>query len=169
MSTQSLTQSQLKEILHYNPDTGVFTRLMNGNFGRWKIGDIAGCVSSESGYVLIRVLGVLQRAHRLAFLYMTGSFPQDQVDHEDHIRHNNEWLNIRQCTNQENHKNESLSKNNTSGNIGVSFNRGKWCAYIMVDRKKQHLGRFITKQEAICARKSADIEYNFHTNHGKTT
>ena len=161
-----LTQTKLKEILYYDPETGLFTWLILAG-KRVKIGDIAGSLCQ--GYLSIMIYGKSYKAHRLAFLYMTGSWPKEQIDHINHVRDDNRWINLREATNQENCKNQSRSKNNTSGVCGVIWHKQhkKWMAYIMTDSKQKHLGLFVDKLEAICARKSAEIKYVFHENHGK--
>jgi len=161
-----ITQAQLKEVLHYNPNTGLFEwidRLSN----RVKINDVAGTLSN--GYITIQVFSKLYQAHRLAWLYMTGSWPKEHIDHINHIRDDNRWINIRGATNSENQKNKTKRKDNKSGVTGVCWDkqRQKWSSELKVDGVKVHLGRNTDKFEAICARKSADNKYGFHENHGR--
>lgn len=132
------------------------------------IGDIAGCLHKGTGYIGVTINGKNHQAHRLAWLYMTGKWPKHHIDHDDHIRCNNKWDNLNAATSQENNKNRSKMKNNTSGVTGVSwFKAGKkWHAQITVGKKKKHLGFFTDKLEAVCARKSAEIKHGFHQNHG---
>jgi hypothetical protein len=164
-----ITQQELKEQLHYDPNTGIFTRLVS-NCNRVKVGDVAGCVCSTTGYLKIYIHSKPYKAHRLAFLYMTGSFPEHQADHINHNRIDNIWSNLREVTNQENQRNCKLSKNNTSGVVGVYWDiRSKaWVAQIAINRIVKKLGRFKNKQDAITARKEAEIKYGFHKNHGVT-
>lgn len=160
-----ITQSELKELLDYNPETGVFTwKVSNSN--RVKAGASANC--KKGGYIIIMVKSKAYRAHRLAWLYMYGVWPENQIDHINHNGLDNRIFNLRETTQQENCKNTSISKNNTSGYTGVSLfkDRNKWQAYIMVDRKKIHLGYFEKKDDAALARKAAEIKYGFHPNHG---
>lgn len=161
----NLTQEELKSILHYNPKTGIFTRKISA--GGRKVGSIAGRPNNID-YIRIGINGTDYLAHRLAFLYMTGSFPKDQVDHTNQKRSDNRFDNLSECSNQENGMNCQLSKNNTSGFNGVCFDvpRNKWQAQIMVDGKSKHLGRFQGFEEAVSARKKANIKYGFHKNHG---
>ena len=166
MTAQILTQSQLKSILHYDPDSGVFTwkkRIAN----RINIGDVAGTLSDE-GYVIIQINKQRHRAHRLACLWMTGIFPPHETDHIDHVRDNNKWKNLRTVTHQENGKNMTLQKNNTSGVCGVFFHEinKKWRARIYVDKKLVNIGSFKNFDDAVIARKSAENKFNFHANHG---
>lgn len=96
-----ITQKELIEILIYCPDTGIF---------RWKIkvsrknniGAIAGHLHRKTGYIRIIIKGKQYRANRLAWLYMTGEWPKNQVDHKNKVRHDNIWLNLRDLTNREN-------------------------------------------------------------------
>lgn len=146
-----LTQARLKELLHYNPDTGVFTRLVaTSNF--IKVGDIAGA-SHNRGYICISVHSKPYLAHRLAWLYMTGQFPSKQIDHVNGVRNDNRFINLRQCTQYENDQNRVSRKNTTSKYIGVSWNneRRKWRATININGKQKHLGRFETEEEALSA------------------
>ena len=161
-----ITQSELKELLSYNPETGVFTRVKNS--GRAKVGDVAGCKDSSNGYIAICVQNKRYRAHRLAWLYVSGKFPKDQIDHINHDRADNRFANLREASNQENHKNTSIQKNNTSGVAGVNWHKasGKWKARIKVSQEDIHLGLFIDIIEAAKARKSAEVKYGFHENHG---
>lgn len=146
-----LTQARLKELLHYNPETGEFTRLVSTS-NRIKVGDIAGG-AHNSGYILISVDSKLYLAHRLAWLYINGNFPLKQIDHVNGVRNDNRLINIRECSQYENNQNMVSRKNATSKHIGVSWNkeRNKWRAAIYVNGKQTHLGRFETEQEAINA------------------
>jgi len=162
-----ISQEQLKQQLHYNPETGLFTRLVS-NTNRTRVGDIAGCTNRD-GYIQIRVLGKEYKAHRLVFLYMTGKFPKDQADHLDHDRKNNQWGNLREASHLDNGRNQGITSNNTSGfnGIGWSERDKKWYARIRVDGKKKHLGVFDLKKDAVKARKDANLKYGFHANHGE--
>ena len=158
---------QLKEILHYEPDTGIFTWLVSTG-KRVKAGDIAGCIEAE-GYRVIRIKTKLYKAHRLAWLYMTGKWPKHQIDHDDRVRNNNKWSNLFEATNTENQKNCSKRKDNVSGVAGVDWIKvdSIWRARIRSNGQRISLGRFKDKFEAICARLSANNTYNFHVNHGR--
>lgn len=136
-----LTADRLREVLRYSPSTGEFHwRIMCS--ARRPAGMLAGDKKIDSGYILIGVDGFRYRAHRLAWLYMTGAWPTDQIDHEDTNRSNNRWDNLRTATNQLNQANARLSKNNTSGFKGVFWNHRlrKWQAKISVDGQQIHLG-----------------------------
>ena len=160
-----ITQERLKEMLDYDPETGVFTWIAKP-CSRICIGAIAGC--NSHGYMVIGLDGVLHMAHRLAWLYMRGGFTKDQIDHINHIRNDNRWVNLREVTHLENKRNLPQRSNNTSGVIGVSWNKleRKWQATIKVNYRNKSLGYFKDKFEATCARKSAQNRYGFHPNHG---
>jgi len=153
-----IIQEELKRQLHYNPDTGIFTRIVS-NSNRVKIKSIAGWYTSN-GYIYIDINCTSYSSHRLAWLYMTGNWPEDQIDHINHVRDDNRWLNLRECTNAQNGANAGKPKNNTSGYKGVSWNKGvkKWTAQIMFNYKKIHLGCFTCKHEAAEAHNAKALE-----------
>ena len=161
-----ITQTELKEFLRYDPETGVFTWLAPPAY-HIRAGDIAGYLN-DRGYIIIGINKKSYRAHRLAWLYMKGVWPK-QIDHDDHVKDNNKWNNLFEATQQENNKNLPISKHNTSGVTGVYWNkaRNKWKAYIYVNYKNKHLGSYVDWFEAVCARKSAENKYSFHPNHGR--
>lgn len=166
-----ITQDQLKEVLHYCPETGVFTWLAGGS-GRSGKGAVAGGFKtngrSGKSYGRIMIRGCYYLMHRLAFLYMTGEFPEDQVDHEDGNGCNNVWSNLQAATRGENAKNKRRQVNNTSGVVGVTWDKRSclWCAYLDHNKCHEHLGYFRNKEDAIAARKAAEVLYGFHKNHG---
>ena len=164
---EQLTQKELKKVLYYNADTGVFIRIKRTS-NSVKIGDASGYLDKSNGYIKINVMGKQYFSHRLACLYMKGRWPKCQMDHIDHVRDNNRWLNLRESSNQENCKNRTLQSNNTSGVCGVTwFERDKkWKAQIKCGIKNINLGHFTDKFEAICSRKSANNKYKYHSNHG---
>lgn len=167
-----MNQAELKRIAHYNPATGVFTRRTSTQ------GKLAGEVMGHTKhkrdrpgrrpYKNITVSNKRYTAHRLAWLYMTGVFPPDQIDHINHDGLDNRWENLRVVNNQENHKNQSLMSHNTSGFCGVYWHQRDqtWCAHIEVDGKAKALGRSKCKIEAVAIRMRANREYGFHKNHG---
>lgn len=162
---QELTQSYLKSILDYNHEAGIFTWKVSNN-RKIRIGDVAGCV--YNGYIRIKINNKKYQAHRLAWLYVHGKFPPEQIDHINHNRADNRIANLRSVSHQENHRNQSKTNNNTSGFVGINWHkqRNKWRAFITVDQKHIYLGLFTDINDAISARKQAEIDYNFHNNHG---
>jgi hypothetical protein len=95
-----LTQDRLRELLDYDPDTGIFTWMVNRRGGKAAVGVVAGSRNTDN-YVSITVDGEEYLAHRLAFLYMTGAFPPKQVDHINTAKSDNRWCNLRACTSKE--------------------------------------------------------------------
>lgn len=166
MKEDKLNQKALKKLLSYNPKTGEFVWMDDRNHMAMA-GDKAGSLN-VNGYVCIFVFNKSYRAHRLAWLYMTGKWPKEQIDHINHIRDDNRWENLREVNSSENQRNRTINRNNTSGITGVYLNKfnNTWRGMICVDCKIITLGSYIDKFEAICARKSAEIKYKYHDNHG---
>ena len=152
-----ITQERLKELLDYNPETGLFTWLVSK--GTRREDGIAGSLHPE-GYWQIGIDGKLYKAHRLAWLYMTGEWPKDQIDHINGIRDNNRFINLREATQAENHQNRALNANNVSGYPGVSWHKRdcKWQGHITLDGKQKHLGYFDTPEVAHSAYLAAKAE-----------
>lgn len=144
-----LTQERLQEKLHYNPETGIFTCLTNHQ--KKLIGTEVGWIDPDSGYVIINIDGRAYSAHRLAYLYMTGNWPVNVLDHEDTIKHHNWWSNIRDATKSQNARNRGSQINNRScGYKGVSWNKtkNKWFAQCFINGKNKFLGCYETAEEA---------------------
>lgn len=145
-----LTYERLKEVIHYNRQTGVF---------RWKVfkgatapqGREAGSLSSDTGYRLIRVDGRLYGAHRLAWFYTSGTWPIHQIDHINGNRADNRLENLRQATVSENRVNRPMPASNRVGLKGVSRNPPGWMARIKMNGVVHHLGTFPTPEEAHAA------------------
>lgn len=155
MRKESITQAELKELLDYDPETGIF---------KWKVdrpyvvkaGDIAGSINGK-GYVTIQIRPKTYQAHRLAWLYMTGKWPEAHMDHVNGNRADNGWLNLRQATPAENMQNKCVYANNKSGYPGVSYrdDMKKFEAYIRVAGKHRRIGWYRTFEEACEARDEA--------------
>jgi len=169
MTARTISQARLKEVLNYDPDTGVFTWIKKPSprSNRVIIGSVAGYVLPNK-YRVIGIDGINHKAHRLALLYMNGKLPEDQGDHENHSRDDNRIENIRDVSKSENAKNTSQYKNNTSGITGVYFDKNvsKWRAFISINGKVTYLGIFKCITAASITRKAAEIKYGFHPNHG---
>lgn len=161
-----ISQTELKSQLRYDPDTGVFTWLVSK--GNALAGSVAGAFDG-AGYRRIMVNGKRYKAHRLAFIYMTGNLPPDEVDHINQQRDDNRWENLRHATRSQNQRNCKRPANNTSGFNGVSWNKKsrKWQARIMTDGKMRNLGFFDNLHEAASARSAANKKYHYHQNHGR--
>ncbi len=107
--------------------------------------------------------------HRLAWLYMYGEWPVGDIDHINGIRDDNRLINLRSVSRQENLRNRRTGRNNTSGVMGVNWDKslGKWRSSIGIGGKTKHLGVSHYKWDVICLRKSAEMKYGFHLNHGR--
>jgi hypothetical protein len=142
-----LTQDRLKELLHYDPETGVFTWLKSGKGIHARKNLAAGCTDSGKGrgYKRIRVDGVLYYAHRLAWLYVHGEWPSVHVDH--HRSDDDRIGNLRPCTPAQNAANSRLRVDNTSGFKGVRKAHG--CArWVAQTNRHKYIGIFKSPQEA---------------------
>lgn len=157
-STSDISLERVKQLFHYDPDTGVFINI----FPRKKAALMgqAGYLRPD-GYIEISFDYTRVSAHRLAWFYMYGVWPEDQLDHIDRNRSNNAIRNLRPATNKQNMENANVQRNNTSGFRGVSKaeTKGKWCAYIKHNGVKISLGTFDSIEGALSARKAAERKY----------
>lgn len=112
-----ITRDQLFKDYSYDPVSGLFVR--RSTKGKWKAGEIAGGLDAK-GYIVFRVGEVKQKAHRMAFLYMTGEIPKF-VDHRNTVRSDNRWYNLRDCNAAQNAFNRSVHCNNELGIKGVAW------------------------------------------------
>lgn len=153
-----LTAERLREVLDYNPATGVFTRKITTN--RLKAGQEAGSLNS-SGYHHIMVDKVLYKSHRLAWLHTFGLWPKHKLDHINRNRADNRIENLREAPGSVNNHNCNLRSDNKSGTAGVFVRADcqKWVANIVHNRKRVSLGVFISLDDAIKARLAAEIKY----------
>jgi hypothetical protein len=143
-----ITQDILKSLFEYDKNTGIFKRISLKHQGIKNI-DKVGYVN-DAGYLLISVLNKRYRAHRLAWLYVTGKMPIDQIDHINLKRLDNRFCNLRECNNEENNRNSRKKSTNTSGYRGVHFNNqtNKWQARARVNGKRYHIGLFDSAEKA---------------------
>lgn len=165
-----LTQDELKKQVHYDPVTGEFTRI--GYYCRWGAFVIRNkklTETSDDGYIVIRIGGQVYKAHRLVFLYIDNLTldSNQQVDHINGNRSDNRYINLRISNLQENMKNKSTYKNNSTGVIGVCRFGNRFRARININGKRLSLGLFDTVEEAAIVRQKAEIEFNYHENHGR--
>ena len=142
-----LTQEKLQELLSYDEHTGYFKWISRSSI-RINIGSIAGSYMTN-GYICIGIEGKLYLAHRLAWLYMTGGWPEDQIDHVNCTKDDNRWVNIREASSGENNRNQR-SNMNATGFKGVYANRLKtrYVSQIEHKGKTYTLGSFPTPEKA---------------------
>lgn len=153
-----LTQERLKQFLDYNPETGLFSWAKN-RVSMKGIHTNVGTIRSTDGYRQVSVDSVLYRAHRLAFLWMTGRWPTAFVDHKNGLRDDNRWNNLREATRQQNRGNTALFITNTSGRQGVYKVGNRWRARIVREGVCKHLGYFDTLGEAASAYDDAELAF----------
>lgn len=159
MARKILTQERLKELLNYDPATGVFTWLKPVNrYSMVKPGDRAGCLHKR-GYIHIKVDGDCYKAHRLAWLYVHGRWPEPSIDHINRDKADNRLVNLRETDQLGNMQNKGAYRSNTSGYTGVSWNKQRqaWTAQIQFNRKNKHLGVFATPEQAFEAYQLAKL------------
>lgn len=162
---EKITQEYLKTLFSYNPATGEFIRIQPVSKQKYK-GQIAGFIGGE-GYRIIKIHQKAYKAHRLAFLYMTGKFPDNCVDHLNHDRSDNRWVNLKSVTKSENATNLKMSSSNKYGCFGISMRKnGSYRAVIRNNGKPVHLGTFKDLNDAIKVRKNAEIKYGYSPFHG---
>jgi len=158
IKSTDLTGETLQGLLDYDPDTGIFWwRVQLSN--RVKVGAAAGTFDRE-GYVVIMINSTHFRAHRLAWLYTHGTWPEQQIDHINGDKADNRIRNLRDVSRTMNMQNQTKPpKNNISGYLGVSWRKDKkrWEARIMFNGRKQHLGYFSNPENANAAYLAAKL------------
>ena len=171
VTNKNITQLELKELLKYNPETGVFTWL-NPTSYRVKKGDQTGYnhqTLDGKSYLQTSIHRRKYYLHRLVWLYLYGALPVNQIDHINGDGTDNRFCNLREVTHLSNAKNQKLKSTNTSGVCGVHWDkaRKKWAVSLTHARKEYRFGRYIDWFDAVCARKSAEYKFGFHENHGQ--
>lgn len=162
-----LNQAKLKQLLHYNPDTGEFywlKKVLKDTIKTKRAG-----TKNKSGYRFIKIDNINYQEHRLVWLYMYGKFPDKCIDHINHIRDDNRLSNLREVSHAENMRNLALAKNNSSGVAGIYWckTKSKYISQIKLNGKRVYQRSFNTIDEAISQRKAKLLELGFHPNHGE--
>jgi len=155
------TKEIFEEYLSYNKNDGKFTWIKSKQ-GTPKSSK-AGCVHN-SGYVLIRFNGKYYRAHMIAWLLMTGVWPNMDIDHINENKSDNRWKNLRLLTRSNNMKNIFKRKNNKSGITGVCWDKSNKRYEVRItnkDKKSIRIGRFVDLIDATIARFNAEIEHGY--------
>lgn len=143
----------IKQHLNYNSDNGVFTWIKGvSKYSRVIIGSEAG-YSDAYGYIVIGFMQKDYKAHRLAYLFVTGEMPDGFIDHKNGDKKDNRFENLRVATQFENMQNAKIKKSNTTGFMGVCFNKRekKYVSHIRVKGKKKYLGCFDNPEDAFSA------------------
>lgn len=136
-----ISHERLLKMFEYDETTGQFIRLSNSG-PRGKRGDVAG--SRSTGYWRIEIDGRGYLAHRLAWFYKNGEWPENEIDHINMDRSDNRWCNLRHTTRSQNFANRKRHAHNKVGLKGVSVKTGtnKWMAQIRKNGRTQYLGQF---------------------------
>jgi len=169
------TQGTIKRFLDYDMNTGIFVwknrkesefkkNQKCNSYKTWNTrfaGKEAGMINRN--YRIIVINATIYQAHKLAYIYVYGDAPNDDIDHINRDASDNRIVNLRNVTRSQNMQNNGVQKNNTSGIRGVSFdNRLKqWHAYIKLNRKRIHLGIFKGFADAVQARYDAEVKHGF--------
>jgi hypothetical protein len=167
-----IDHSQVLKDFTYDKKTGKL--YANKRAGGYPAGREAGCLQikkwAQIKYRTLRYLGTQYPAHRFIWFYVYGEWPKNHIDHIDGNGLNNRMENLRDVTQGTNRKNNRLQVNNRSGYPGVSWykRKGKWQVKIKVDTKFIWIGYFHDLNEAIKAKKEAELEHGFHQNHGRS-
>ena len=144
-----ISVERARELLDYNPKTGILTWKADRGGGIHK-GDIIEGISNR-GYKVVRIDGVRYQAHRLAWLIHSGTFPQGQIDHINGVKTDNRLSNIRDVSHRENTQNRAIHRKGklTGATLDKRGNRRKcWISQAKVNRKTVFIGMFFTKEEA---------------------
>jgi hypothetical protein len=144
-----LTRQRLLEVLRYDPDSGHFFWVAPKMRPKARLGLPAG-TPDRDGYVMVRIDRRGHMAHRLAFLYMTGEWPEKQVDHINGLKNDNRWSNLRDVSASVNSQNKRVR--------GITSHKGRWLARICVNGRRTHLGWFNSPELARAAYVAAKRE-----------
>ena len=160
---REITAEEIKQVLSYDRDTGLFTWLVDCGSNKVK-GKIAG--AEKEGYITIHIDSQQYRAHILAWIYVYGYTP-DELDHENRIKSDNRIKNLRLTTRVLNAQNRAPQSRNTSGVSGVCLNKksGKWRATLTTNGEFRYLGEYLLMEDAISARLLSEKEANFGVHH----
>lgn len=149
-----LTHDRLKQLLDYDPATGIFTRRIKTS-NHCNPHGVAGS-KDTLGYLRLSLDGCVVLAHRAAWFYVHGVWPRDIIDHINGVKDDNRLSNLREATRQQNGFNRGKNSNNKSGFKGVRQREsGRWEAYITVKRKRITIGLYDRPQEASAAYETA--------------
>ncbi len=153
MAKINVTANRLRELFHYDGQTGLFTRRVS--VGKTKVGDVLHCLDKD-GYIQVMIDRGKYKVHRLAWLYVHGSWPKAHIDHINGNPADNRIANLREASDAQNQQNRSTK----NGSVGTWFDKGRgiWSARIVLNRKTTHLGWFASQELAHAAYLSAKMQ-----------
>jgi len=162
----SISPEELRRVFSYDRKTGLITWLSCRNTSY--NGKVAGTIRTDrwnKSYVMIQFHGGNFFAHRVAWAIVHDEWPADQIDHKNGVGTDNKLKNLRAATNAQNARNKKLKSTNTSGFNGVRWHSigKKWNARITIDGKEKSLGMFHRFEDAVEARKAADVKHGFRS------
>lgn len=160
LSEKDISIERLRFLFSYDSETGNLIRNV-AKPPNTKAGDIAGHMSDQ-GYFLVNVDGLLIRVHRVIWAINKGKWPDNNLDHIDGIRTHNKMENLREVMQAENMQNSFVRRNSRTGIKGVRLREdtGKYHAYIQINKKMIDLGCYVSIEDAIVARKDAEIKHH---------
>lgn len=181
-----LSCENIRDLIDYDYKSGKFYNKFRGiewfgrtnkfdetaNMNRWNnryAGKEIFKTPDDNYYLQGEIFGRKFYAHRVAFLWMEKRWPNYDIDHINHYRQDNRWINLREVSRTENLKNKLKGSNNKSGTIGIfRLDEDHWVSFINdLNGKRIHLGTSYNEEDAINLRKEAEIKYKYHENHGK--
>lgn len=166
-----ITHSELRNLIHYSPETGIVTWKKKLN-KKTKVNDRAGCEckSRKKTYRSIRIYGTAKREHCWIWYYMTGIWPDKEIDHINGNGTDNRWVNLRLVTSSENRHNHRIYSNNNSGITGVFWSKCKkaWVVTFVIDGKQKQICKRVSLLDACCVRKSLEHKNGYSKQHGSS-
>lgn len=183
MTEQTFTAEDARELLHYDPVNGVLTwrkrprkwfksdrsfNAWNQRFSGKRAGSLRKQIRNGYSYRVISLFGKIYMEHQVAWLLMNGRFPDSPIDHLNRDATDNRWRNISKSSPQENARNLSMMRSNSSGVTGVGWHKGtgKWVAQCRVNGRLHHIGSFEEIKDAEVAVKEFRSRHGFSEEHG---
>ncbi|MBS4048062.1 MAG: HNH endonuclease [Alphaproteobacteria bacterium] len=181
-----LSPDDMRQLLEYDASTGVLRwkerqkhHFKNGRMpATWNLLNVGGRADklhrkkNGAKWMNVKIFEKPYRAHRVIWAIVHGEWPNGQIDHINGDSCDNRIENLRVVDDAENKRNLPMVRSNKSGVMGVIYHPDKgrkkqWIARIGNGGKAHNIGRFYTKEEAVAARRAAEIEFGYHPNHGR--